>query len=116
MKRLRDTRACASALSYYVPRQQIPHRRVIPSPTARRADTASVQCCGDSPRRSGAGGLYLAHHRQHVRRKGLCCRPVDRYALRLHVGQIVRLPNNAPWPFFCASAARVRSGIAPAPS
>jgi hypothetical protein len=74
MKRPRDTRACAPALSYYVPRQQIPHRRVIPSPTARRADTASVQCCGDSPRRGGAGGLYLAHHRQHrqhVRRKGL---------------------------------------------
>ena len=32
MKRLRDTRACASALSYYVPRQQIPHRQSYQAP------------------------------------------------------------------------------------
>jgi hypothetical protein len=32
MKRPRDARARAPASSYYLPRQQIPHRRVIPSP------------------------------------------------------------------------------------
>ena len=96
MKRPRDTRACAPALSYYVPRQQIPHRRVIPSPTARRADTASVQRRGDGPVCRSTRRLDLANDRRHIRREGVCRRPVRRRALRLGLAEIGRVAQLRP--------------------
>jgi len=44
-------------------------------------------------------------------RRGVSDLPDCRSALRACLGQLVRLPSSAPWAFFRASAARVRSAI-----
>ena len=69
-------------------RQQVPHRAVMPLPTARRPHATSVERSGNGTRGCRTRRLYLAHDGQHVGREGVRACFVRRRALGLSLGQI----------------------------
>jgi hypothetical protein len=92
------------------PRQQVAHGAVVPCLAPCGANTPRIQRRCDSASRGNTAGLYLPHHRQHVRRKGIRGSPVRHYALGLCLAQIAcGCPASPPGP----SSAPVLPGFDP---
>ena len=77
------------------PRQQIPHRAVVPFATLGGSDAAQVQRVGTCPDRHHASGLQTTHHGQHVGGEGIGTGTASGCPQGLRLGEVGRVPRSS---------------------
>ena len=108
---LRLRRGQALSACWPLPIENVAHGGGVPLAAARGPHSASVQCPCNRSVGSGAAGLYLPDHGQHVRREVSAVTWFVATPLALASARLVRLPSVAPCAFFAARAAIVRAEI-----